>query len=183
MCLKKKNKKEEIEIPDSARKFYQNNVQFAFNYEKERENSVLEQAGRLLVVESIIAAAYCQIISTYISTNDAIQYDGSFLAKICVLSGFLLVLSIIVTLFSQHRFFRRGVPNLEKIKEHISQNCADLTSEELDFDYTDAFVVEMYLSLKKLNNFRCGFLTTAMVLIIAIIIATVLAGTVWVLGV
>ena len=175
--------KEEIEIPDNARKFYQSNVHFVFSYEKERENSVLEQAGRLLVVESILAAAYCQILSTYISENGSILYDGSFLAKICIVSGFLLLLSIIVTLFSQHRFFRRGVPNLQKIKEHISGNCADLTSEELDFDYTDAFVVEMYLSLKKLNNFRCGFLTAAMVLIIAIIISTVLAGTAWVLGV
>lgn len=183
MCLKKKNKKEEIEVPDNAREFYQSNVQFVFNYEKERENSVLEQAGRLLVVESIIAAGYCQIISTYISTNAATKYDGSFLAKICILSGLLLVLSIIVTIFAQHRFFRRGAPDLQEIKEHISKNCVDFTSEQLNFDYIDAFVVDMYKSLKKLNNFRCVFLTIAMVLIIAIIIAVILAGAAWMLGV
>ncbi len=179
---KKEDKKNKIVVSEKARAFYQNNIQYVYEFEKEREKSVVEQASRLLVVESIITAAFCQIISTCISPNSEMSFHEGVSVKTCFILGFLLVLSIIMTLLSQHRFYRKGTPNLYEIKEHISNNDENLTSEQLEYDYIEAYVEDMYWSLKRINSLRSLLLSASMITIVVILIVTIVISKKWMFG-
>lgn len=182
MC-RKKNENDKLIIPDNLRTFYKNHIQYVLDYEIQRENSILEQSSRLLVVESIIAAGYFQFITTCVSSyNLEIMQQKSWITLLIV-AGVTLFLSIITTLLSQHRFLRKGLPNLYKIKKHISQNCKNFLSEKLEFDYTEEYIEKMYTSLKKLNDFRSLMLTITIVIVVISITIMILFLSKFVKGV
>lgn len=170
MCKKEKETEEylgaNIQLHDASLSFYKDMVYYAYELERKRQDSILSQSNNMLVIVSLLSAAFGAILPSVISLF-AEQTEPLAILLICsICIGTFLLVDLILIILSQWRYSYKTTPNLLDLKRTLESTTPDKTKEELSNDYAEFFVSKMWKSLKNVNDLRCLYVKLSMIIML-----------------
>ena len=110
--MKKKSRRKDNIISES--------IWFNYQLEVKREQSILEQSGRLLVFQSLLPTALFAILPTLLESFRQNQRAIFCIWLAVVNVAILTTISLIFTLLSQYRYKYMSMPKLSDVKDHLA---------------------------------------------------------------
>lgn len=86
----------------------------------------------------------------------------------------LLLISLIITLFSQWRYSYKTTPDILELKYVLAEATENETRDSLAVDYAERYIADMWESLKKTNDLRCKLVQVAMVILLIALVMLIL---------
>ena len=157
---------EDIVLQDVPRQVFNEVVQFTYDVELKRQESIIAQSSNMLVFISLLSAAFCAILPSVFSLFEEQATELVVLCCCSVLIGVLLLSSLIIVLVSQWRFSYMTTPDIVKVKRCLSNAKEDDTKEAISADYAEMFIPKMLMSLKERNDLRCKFVIASMIIML-----------------
>ncbi len=161
---------EDIALQDVPRQVFNDVVQFTYDVELKRQESIIAQSSNMLVFISLLSAAFCAILPSVFSLFEEQATELVVLCCCSVLIGILLLSSLIIVLVSQWRFSYVTTPDIVEVKRCLAKATNDEKKEDLSADYAERFIPEILMSLKENNNLRCNFVIASMILMLITLI-------------
>jgi hypothetical protein len=168
---KKKKETEEylganIQLYETSLSFYKDMVYYAYELETKRQDSILSQSNNMLVLVSLLSAAFGAILPSIISLFDD-QAEHLAILLICsICIGVLLLVDLILIVLPQWRYSYKTTPNLLDLKRTLKSTAQDKTKEDLSNDYAEYFVSKMWKSLKSVNDLRYLYVKISMIIML-----------------
>ena len=148
--------------PTAKEQFLAENAKCAYELELQRENSIIEQTGRMLVFQSLFTAALYAALPSVLDLFERNRCATVLVWLFSVIVTVLTILGLGVTLAAQGRYKYKSMPNIEEAKQRISALADNHSYEEIKCFYNEKYLTIMYKSLEENNNLRCKLLKVAM---------------------
>lgn len=168
-----------IELPKDVLEFMAENAKLVYEVEEKRQNSILEQTGRLLVFETLISAAFYTVVPMVLDVWGDEKVPEWFWLLVLGIS-LLLILVLILTLVTQWRFEYKGMPNPVKLKEKLNNMRETDNLEKLKSEYKDKYITAMSYSLKSKNDVRTYLIKMVVIILLAMLLL-IICGVLYVM--
>lgn len=150
------------------------NSEYQYSLEVQREHSIIEQTGKMLVIQSLFSTALYAALPSILAC-----FDGQICSVriiwffVCVLSV-LLVADLGITLAAQARYSYQSIPTFEQLEAAVSAMPDNAAYWQIKYAYNREHVMNMVHSLEEINARRCRFLKMAMVVFASILFLTLI---------
>lgn len=148
--------------PSAKEQFLAENAKYNYELESQRENSIIEQTGRMLVFQSLFTTALYAALPSVLGLFERNQCATALVWIFSVIVTVLTILGLGVTLAAQGRYKYRSLPNIDEAKQRICALKDSYSYEEIKCFYNEKYLTVMYKSLEENNNLRCKLLKAAM---------------------
>lgn len=167
MCKKNKTFKETI--PDLDELLSGNKLKFIaqicekfWKHEREREESILNQSGRLQAFQTIFTAAFYIVVPMLIEQFEENVFKQQITWFFTILISIFVIIGIGLTFFAQLRYKYKFFPSIQEMQTDVANYPDDTDADIITQDYLAHFFPEIIRYLEKNNNRRCRFLNWAM---------------------
>lgn len=150
---------------------------YSYELEKDREDSLLQQSGRMLEAFSVYTAAMGILLSVVLQYIPVLPKKFIFIATGII--GLFLTISLILTILAQWRYKYVTLPLPKEIYKHVHDNYKPFLNNINQSKHYNELLNEVQESKKKNNDFRVKLIKGSMTFfffgIIAFIISTIVA--------
>lgn len=171
---KKQNETKEIE---NLLEHIEKLSKYSYELEEDREDSLLQQSGRMLEAFSVYTAAMGILLSVILQYVPALSKKFIFVATGII--GVFLTVSLILTILAQWRYKYVTLPLPKEIYKHVHDNYKPFLSNINQSKHYNELLNEVQERKKKNNDFRVELIKWSMIFfffgIIAFIISTIVA--------
>ena len=150
--------------PTAKERFLAENVKYAYELELNREGSIVEQTGKMLVYQSLFTAALYAALPSVLSLFEKSICATTLVWLFSAIVTVLIILGLVVTLAAQGRYKYYSLPNIDETKITVNKLPDCYSYEQIICTFNEKYISLMYKSLEKNNNLRCKLLKVSMCL-------------------
>ncbi len=171
---KKQDNENEIE---SLLKHIKELSKYSYDLEKDREDSLLQQSGRMLEAFSVYTATMGILLSVILEYIPSLPKKFIFAATGII--SLLLIVSLVLAILAQWRYKYVTLPLPKEIYKHVHDNYKPFLNNINQIKHYNELLNEVQESKKKNNNFRVELIKWSMIFfffgIIAFIVSAIVA--------
>ena len=162
-----KNKKYEFNKKSSAKEIenllehIKELSKYSYELEKDREDSLLQQSGRMLEAFSVYTAAMGILLSVILEYIPSLPKKFIFVATGII--GLFLIISLILAILAQWRYKYVTLPLPKEIYKHVHDNYKPFLNNINQIKHYNELLNEVQESKKKNNDFRVELIKWSMI--------------------